>query len=811
MADAAEAGAPPEPVVLKAGQVIQGYEIVTALGKGKFSIVYMAKRLSDESMCALKRINIFDMMNPKQREKCLKEVRLLQSLDHPNIVKLLDSIVDRHDLLIIVEWAEKGDLKRLIRKKASNCTSFSEPTIWEYTRQLSAALHHMHSQRIMHRDLKPANVFVTMAGTLKLGDLGLGRFFSSQTLEAFSKVGTPLYMSPEVLHGAGYDMRSDVWSLGCVVYELVMLRSPFKSDQQLSLYDLFVRISKGEYPPLADRCSANLKELVTQMLNVESTKRLDTARVLEVCNAQKQVQAAEPECRPPKQTEPRSRPPPLLVMDDIVEKLKLLNCEELLLLPSGMPLLHRCFFTQQLFPDGDLTQFTVMHKLIHWLLDMIRRRSAVVAPPSAHRRLVKVDAADASAGPRREEPATVRQQPSVPSDAGADVRAGDAAAGGGSVAGGSARRGARGSSRRRHEGRSLKSALSENHEDLATNLMRELKAHGIHVADDTLLQQLQRGWGEDVCLIINELINQELVGRDFHFERPAWRKDDEPECEQINEEEELMEAEYRGPDSAPASEASSESESESSCELQLEVLPVVSGFECSSAPLLEPVHEAPNNVTQEAWLQELERVKPLLRQQLADANQPGWRWSFGKARKLSRDVQTILHCQEPLQDVGNGQRPGRTVRSDGVNCSSSTSSRESRPLRLVQNLQACRARWLDELARISNGEERLQEGRAGTELARLRAAIAEESQRHSVLQGSVSVLSAELSNLIQELESVHCAAGECDGQIQDPNRKLSKLRAALRRLQIEDRQLNLRVGLLQSDLTNTLARGKRGS
>merc|ERR1719310_1577502 len=121
------------PVVLKAGQVIQNYEIVKPLGKGKFSIVYMAKRLTDDSMCALKKINIFDMMVPKQREKCLKEVRLLQSLDHPNIVKLKDSFIDNNELLIIVEWAEKGDLKRLIRRALSMEIHFKDSEIWEYS------------------------------------------------------------------------------------------------------------------------------------------------------------------------------------------------------------------------------------------------------------------------------------------------------------------------------------------------------------------------------------------------------------------------------------------------------------------------------------------------------------------------------------------------------------------------------------------------------------------------------------------------------------------------------------------------------
>jgi NIMA (never in mitosis gene a)-related kinase len=114
----------------------------------------------------------------------------------------------------------------------------------------------MQDKRIMHRDLKPANLFIDADGSLKVGDLGLGRQLSDQTAAAFSKVGTPLYMSPEVLNGSGYDWKNDVWSLGCIAYELCMLRSPFKDKtEKLSLYDLFHKINKGDYEPITDRYS----------------------------------------------------------------------------------------------------------------------------------------------------------------------------------------------------------------------------------------------------------------------------------------------------------------------------------------------------------------------------------------------------------------------------------------------------------------------------------------------------------------------------------------------------------------------------
>lgn len=131
--------------------------------------------------------------------------------------------------------------------------------------------------RIMHRDLKPANIFIDSNDNLKLGDLGLGRDFTSQTMEAFSRVGTPLYMSPEVLQGNGYDFKSDVWSLGCIAYELCALKSPFKDEtKKMSLYDLFTKINAGIYTPLsASRYSSELRYLIDSMLRVDPNERVD--------------------------------------------------------------------------------------------------------------------------------------------------------------------------------------------------------------------------------------------------------------------------------------------------------------------------------------------------------------------------------------------------------------------------------------------------------------------------------------------------------------------------------------------------------
>jgi NIMA (never in mitosis gene a)-related kinase len=162
---------------------------------------------------------------------------------------------------------------------------FEERQVWSLFLQVAGAIAHMHEQRMMHRDIKPANIFIAGNNVLKLGDLGLGRVLSNESVEAFSKVGTPLYMSPEVLHGQGYDFKSDVWSLGCLLYELATLRSPFEGGANQTLYDIFRRINTGEFAPLPDTFSPELRALVSHMLHKDPTSRPSAAQAYDLALA----------------------------------------------------------------------------------------------------------------------------------------------------------------------------------------------------------------------------------------------------------------------------------------------------------------------------------------------------------------------------------------------------------------------------------------------------------------------------------------------------------------------------------------------
>eukprot|EP00899_Mesostigma_viride_P018012 jgi/Mesvir1/26211/Mv02394-RA.1 len=251
---------------------LDDYEIQGVIGSGKYSTVYRARKVSTGEVVALKKIMIFEIMDSNARADCINEVKILQSLNHPNIICYKESFLANNELNIVLEWAQAGDLTELIKKAQEEGRLIPEREIWKMFVQVCDAIRHMHAKRMMHRDIKPSNVFITTEGVVKLGDLGLSRFFSSKTAQAQSMVGTPYYMSPECIKGRPYDWSSDIWSLGCLLYEMRALRNPFYQEG-LNYYTLGKAINNCSYPPLPEGTSENLQLLVRRMIQQDRKLR----------------------------------------------------------------------------------------------------------------------------------------------------------------------------------------------------------------------------------------------------------------------------------------------------------------------------------------------------------------------------------------------------------------------------------------------------------------------------------------------------------------------------------------------------------
>lgn len=277
MAQAAAIGLQPLGADLKhcGGSCLGIYELLDQIGKGSFSVVYKARTTQDGTLVAIKKVKVKEMRDEKAKSDCVKEVALLQKLDHPHIIKYHTSFFWDGELNIVLELADGGDLAKFIKCFRQHGKLVPEPTIWRYFSQVCAALKHMHMKRIMHRDVKPANVFITSDGRVKLGDLGLGRFFNPSSVAANSLVGTPYYMSPERIQQLEYDFRSDVWSAGCLLYEMAALQSPFANDFK-NLYSLVKKVVASEYPPIPSNLySDELRALVAVCMDPNPMKRRD--------------------------------------------------------------------------------------------------------------------------------------------------------------------------------------------------------------------------------------------------------------------------------------------------------------------------------------------------------------------------------------------------------------------------------------------------------------------------------------------------------------------------------------------------------
>jgi NIMA (never in mitosis gene a)-related kinase len=168
-----------------------------------------------------------------------------------------------------------GDLSFHIKRRQQNGGErFTETEIFNWFVQLCLALEYIHGRKVLHRDLKSQNVFLTGNNTVKLGDFGISRVLENTNAAAMTVVGTPYYMSPEVCQNQPYTFKSDVWALGCVLYELCTLKHAFSAD---NLLGLVYKIVQDKYEPIPACYSPELQALISALLNKNAQERPSVA------------------------------------------------------------------------------------------------------------------------------------------------------------------------------------------------------------------------------------------------------------------------------------------------------------------------------------------------------------------------------------------------------------------------------------------------------------------------------------------------------------------------------------------------------
>ncbi|KAI0085015.1 kinase-like domain-containing protein [Irpex rosettiformis] len=277
------------------------YEPLDVIGNGSFGIIRKVCRKSDGLIFARKELN-FERMSERDRKQIVSEVNILKDLHHEHIVRYHDRYVDRDAgiLYILMEFCGGGDLSSVIKQAQRHGRPIPEDTVWNYFMQILLALNHCHNPhstgrlssggsgsseererrpQILHRDLKPDNVFLSQSNTVKLGDFGLSKALSSSTFFAQTYVGTPYYMSPELMQEKSYDSKSDIWSLGCLIYELCALKPPFHEAKTHA--ELSVMIRNGRIPPLPKGYSPALGTIIKAMLNLNPAMRPSAQQLLQ--------------------------------------------------------------------------------------------------------------------------------------------------------------------------------------------------------------------------------------------------------------------------------------------------------------------------------------------------------------------------------------------------------------------------------------------------------------------------------------------------------------------------------------------------
>jgi NIMA (never in mitosis gene a)-related kinase len=246
---------------------MENYEKIRIVGRGAYGTVYLCRRRVDNYLVIIKQIPV-EEMTKEERQSALNEVTVLSRFKHPNIIRYFESFVEDKALMIAMEYAQGGTIFDYLQQRGGKL--LDEDEILRLFVQILIALQHVHKENILHRDLKTQNILLNKKRkVVKIVDFGISKILSSKS-KANTVIGSPCYISPELCEGKPYNQKSDIWALGCVLYELATLKRAFEAS---NLPALVLKIIRGNFSPIPERYSPELRRLILSMLALDPTKR----------------------------------------------------------------------------------------------------------------------------------------------------------------------------------------------------------------------------------------------------------------------------------------------------------------------------------------------------------------------------------------------------------------------------------------------------------------------------------------------------------------------------------------------------------
>eukprot|EP00899_Mesostigma_viride_P005596 jgi/Mesvir1/15037/Mv14689-RA.1 len=250
------------------------FQFIELISRGSYGSVYKVARKADGRFYAIKQVDIKGMKK-EQLDEVLMEPRMLSRLQNAYVIPYYDAFVEEGKLNMVMAHAANGNLHERIKKCRGK--HLPEDTVWRYFLEALCGLHYIHAQKIIHRDMKSMNLFLDANDHVKVGDLGIAKELLDSD-HTQTRIGTPAYLSPELLQGQRYNDKSDMWGLGVVLYELCALKLPFLAATEAGLIQC---ILSGKYTPITRGLySPALVDIIALLLTRNPAKRASTSDIL---------------------------------------------------------------------------------------------------------------------------------------------------------------------------------------------------------------------------------------------------------------------------------------------------------------------------------------------------------------------------------------------------------------------------------------------------------------------------------------------------------------------------------------------------